>query len=113
MADIDIEPSALTEFAGNPQLDLDVDSLQGLASTASNGQSQLPEGNELFTTQRTSIEKVMAFLALAKLGNQAYRDGATASASLYAGTEDRVTATVQAVSAAAGSDAGSTTASSA
>lgn len=113
MADIDINPSALTDFAGNSQLDLDVDSLQGLAKTASNGQSQLPEGNELFTAQRTSVEQVMAFLALAKQGNQAYRDGATAIASLYTTSEDHLAAVMGKVASPQGFDDPSATANSA
>lgn len=92
---MDIRTQGLTEFASDPKVDLDVDSIQGLAAAAGQSSSVMEEGIAFHQAHQAAVSQVMKHLGTVKHGNETYRSGAAKMAGIHQDGEEAARQTME------------------
>lgn len=91
LPDIQLRTGALADFAGNNQLDIDVESIRQLPAVAGQGKSLMQEGTDFHTAHKQAGDAVVAQFEAIQRGQYGIRERAEASREIYVTGEARST----------------------
>lgn len=100
-ADIQVRTGALRDFAGDSQLDIDVESIAELPAEAAKGRSHplMQEGTAFHQAHKQAAEAVVRQFEAIRQGNYGYRDGANRIGDTYVTNQHEVVQAQRAVDA--------------
>jgi hypothetical protein len=98
-ADIQVRTGALRDFAGDSQLDIDVESIAQLPAEAAKGRSHqmMQEGTAFHQAHKQAAEVVVRQFEAIRKGQYGYRDGANRIGDTYVTNQHEVVQAQQAV----------------